>query len=325
MSEPDKLFTLVEELGVGTYGRVFSASPKNPKNFAGQDLVAMKIISFSEDIRTLKHEVDIMKDCKSNFIVKFFDSYESEAVHGNTLWIAMELCEPGSISDVMKITRQTLSEAQIRVISASVGLGLSYLHGRNVIHRDIKAGNILLTRNGTAKIADFGVSARMSTMNPFQHTTIGAPYWMAPEVIDSLADYDGKADIWSLGISVIEMAEGKPPHHEFPPMRVIFFIPSKAAPTLHAPAKYSTDMNDFLAKCVAKNPTARASASEVCLHAFVAKSAKDLVASGGGSPILLELANKCFPLMDEFKKNRDGTDNSLQKSSSFNEGSFVKN
>lgn len=148
---------------------------------------------------------------------------------------------------------------------------------------------------------------------------------MAPEVIDSQQDYNGKADIWSLGISLIEMAEGKPPYHELPPMRVIFFIPSKASPTLHNAQKYSTEMVDFLSRCVVKNPTQRSSAQEISNHAFVFKAAKEVTASQGSSPILLDLANKCFPVMEEFRKCREtGDGGSLQKSNSYSEGSFVK-
>ena len=291
MADPETLYELNGELGVGTYGRVFSGRSK-----ATGETVAIKIIAFGEDIQPLKREVDIMKECKNEFVVRYLGSYEKES----TLWIAMELCEPGSIADVMRMTKTTLTESQIRVVCASVLLALVYFHGRKYIHRDIKAGNILLTRTGIAKIADFGVSAQLTTIHSMRDTAIGAPFWMAPEVIKE-EQYNGKADIWSLGISVIEMAEGKPPHHEIHPMRAIFMIPSRDPPTLQTPNKWSADMIDFLSKCLVKDPTKRMSADELLVHPFVKIEVEKLKVNGGKSPILMDLVNTCLPLMEDFR------------------------
>jgi len=289
MADPET-FELKEELGVGTYGRVFCAKTK------GGDAVAVKIIAIEENLQNLKREVDIMKECKNEFVVRYMGSYEKESA----LWIVMELCEPGSIADVMRMLKTTLTESQIRVICASVLLGLVYLHGRKFIHRDIKAGNILLSKGGVAKIADFGVSAQLTTIHSMRDTAIGAPFWMAPEVIKE-EQYNGKADIWSLGISVIEMAEGKPPHHEIHPMRAIFMIPAKDAPTFQTPNKWSADMVDFLGKCLVKDPNRRPSAEELLRHPFVKAEAEQLKANGGKSPVLMELVTACLPLMDDYR------------------------
>jgi len=291
MTDPEDLFELNGELGVGTYGRVFSGKSK-----ATQDPVAIKIIAFGEDMQALKREVDIMKECKNEFVVQYLGSYEK----ASSLWIVMELCEPGSISDVMRMTKQTLSESQIKLVCASVLHSLVYLHGRKYIHRDVKAGNILLTREGIVKLADFGVSAQLTTIHSMRDTAIGAPFWMAPEVIQE-EQYNYKADIWSLGISVIEMAEGKPPHHEIHPMRAIFMIPSHAPPTLKNPAIWSADMIDFLSKCLVKDPKSRSSADELLKHPFVKIEQAILKAAGGKSPLMVDLVNACLPLLDDYR------------------------
>ena len=291
MTDPETLFELNGELGVGTYGRVYSGKLKS----TGEP-VAIKIIQSNEEMRSLKKEVDIMRQCSNEFVVRYMGSYEKQS----TLWIVMELCEPGSLADVMRMTKQTLTENQIRVVCASVLLSLVYLHSHKYIHRDIKAGNILLTKTGVAKIADFGVSAKLSTLNSMRDTAIGAPFWMAPEVIKE-EQYNGKADVWSLGISVIEMAEGKPPHSELHPMRAIFVIPNKEPPTLKNASKWSSEMNDFVTKCLVKDPNERLSAEELLLHPFVSAIKDELTVQGGRSPILLELVDTCLPLLDDYR------------------------
>jgi len=204
-------------LGEGTYGQVWRG-----KNKKTGELVAIKIVPGEGDISALLCEADIQKDCEHNNIVRYLGSYEKD----KQLWIVMELCEPGSVNDLMIMTKCTLSEEQIRNIVAAVTISLGYLHDKKIIHRDIKSGNILLTMAGGVKIADFGVSAQLSSISSKRDTMIGAPFWMAPEVIKE-EKYDSKADIWSLGISTIEMAEGRPPNSDIHPMRAIFMIPEK--------------------------------------------------------------------------------------------------
>jgi len=136
--------------------------------------VAIKVIPVQEDMVSLRKEVDILKDCKNDFVVQYLGSFTKDA----TLWIVMELCEPGSVADAMRMLKTTLDEGQIRMICASVLISLTYLHSRKLIHRDVKAGNILLTRHGQAKMADFGVSAQLNTLQSKRDTAIGAPLWM---------------------------------------------------------------------------------------------------------------------------------------------------
>jgi len=183
----------------------------------------------------------------------------------------MEYCGAGSVCDIMKICDKTLTEDQISVVCKDVLNGLSYLHSLRKIHRDIKAGNILLNSKGASKLADFGVSGQLSDTMAKRQTVIGTPFWMAPEVIQEVG-YDVKADIWSLGITCIEMAESKPPYSNVHPMRAIFMIPSRAPPRLTEPEKWSIEFNDFVGKCLTKNPDQRPSAHDLLVHPFIQKS-----------------------------------------------------
>ena len=162
-----------------------------------------------------------------------------------------------------------LPEDCIRAACASIVLGLEYLHGvANVCHRDIKCGNVLLTDDGHIKLADFGVSAELTNTMNKRKTVVGSPYWMAPEVIRE-SHYDGRADVWSLGITAIEMAEGAPPHANLHPLRAIFVIPTKPAPTLADPDNWSPEMLDFVRCCCQKDPNQRHDSALLSSHPFV--------------------------------------------------------
>ncbi|MEQ2206344.1 serine threonine kinase 10 [Xenoophorus captivus] len=160
-----------------------------------------------------------------------------------------------------------LTEPQIRVVCRQMLDALNYLHHIKIIHRDLKAGNVLLTADGDIKLADFGVSAKNIKTLQRRDSFIGTPYWMAPEVVmcETIKDapYDYKADIWSLGITLIELAQIEPPHHELNPMRVLLKVAKSEPPTLDKPHKWSKDFNDFLKKALDKNPEARPSAAQL--------------------------------------------------------------
>jgi serine/threonine protein kinase len=224
-------------------------------------------VGIDNDLEDIIKEIDFMKGCNSQYIVKSYGSYFKD----NELWIVMEYCGAGSVCDIMKICDKTLTEDQIAVVSKDVLHGLHYLHDLRKIHRDIKAGNILLNTNGASKLADFGVSGQLSDTMAKRQTVIGTPFWMAPEVIQEVG-YDVKADIWSLGITCIEMAESKPPYSNIHPMRAIFMIPSRPPPKLTEADKWSADFNDFVFKCLTKNPDQRPGAKELLEHPFIAKA-----------------------------------------------------
>ncbi|KAJ3170914.1 Serine/threonine-protein kinase 4 [Irineochytrium annulatum] len=196
-----------------------------------------------------------MTGCESYYVVAFYGSYLKD----NYLWIVMEYCAAGSVSDIMNLCHKTLDEGQIAVVCKYVLHGLAYLHSKRKIHRDIKAGNILINDGGEAKLADFGVAGQLTDNMSKRNTVIGTPFWMAPEVIQEVG-YGVSADIWSLGITCIEMADGRPPYHNIHPMRAIFMIPTKPPPKLEDETKFSAPFRNFIARCLTKDPKERPTA-----------------------------------------------------------------
>lgn len=259
---PHDQFEHIEVLGEGTYGKVFRS-----RNKTDGQIVAIKIIPLENVTDQLDKEMRMLSECNSEFITRYYGSYVWE----DELWIVMENCACGSVADIINILDSTLNEDQIACICKQVCRGLDFMHNLNKIHRDIKAGNILLTENGEVRIADFGVAREATNTVSKAMTVIGTPYWMAPEVICGKV-YDGKADIWSLGITAIEIAERVPPLICYPPMRAIFMIPSRPSPTLSEPEKWSDEFNDFISKCLKKNQPDRPTAKELLKHPFLRKA-----------------------------------------------------
>lgn len=205
-----------------------------------------------------------MMKCKSEHVVEFKKCY----LFKNVLWIVMELCKVGSVSDLIKLSNTNLNEEQIASVVIDVLKGLSFLHSNKRIHRDIKAGNILMNDEGRTKLADFGVSGQLSKSTTKRHTVIGTPFWMAPEVILETG-HNYKADIWSLGITIIEMAEGRPPHFDIHPLRAIFIIPTRPPPSFTDKSLWSRELNDFLSLCLTKDPKERPSAMSLLEHPWI--------------------------------------------------------
>eukprot|EP01094_Clydonella_sp_ATCC50884_P024270 TRINITY_DN603_c0_g1_i1.p2 TRINITY_DN603_c0_g1~~TRINITY_DN603_c0_g1_i1.p2 ORF type:complete len:450 (-),score=177.57 TRINITY_DN603_c0_g1_i1:190-1539(-) len=259
---PEKLFQLDELLGEGSYGAVWKAT----KIETGEE-VAVKKIVLEDDLDDIHKEMDMMKNCDSQFIVKYHGCFAKGLTE---IWIVMEYCAAGSIADIMCILERGLTEEEIAPVLRNTLLGLHYIHNPPVrqIHRDIKAGNILINNKGEAKLADFGVVGQLTDGQSKRNTMIGTPYWMAPEVVQEKG-YDTKADIWSTGITAIEMADLRPPYSEMHPMRAIFHIPSKPPPTLETPSEWSPEFNDFIASCLVKDPEQRPTAAELLEHPFI--------------------------------------------------------
>ena len=260
--DPEDLFELLEQLGEGSYGQVWKALHKQSGN-----TVAVKILPISSDIESLRKEIYILKQCKSPYIIQYYGSYLKD----NDLWLILEYCHPGSVSDLQKATKRNLYEMEIASICQSVLKGLEYLHDTKKIHRDIKAGNILLDLKGNAKLADFGVSATLINTYSKKKTLTGTPYWMSPEVLSN-SEYNKKTDIWSLGITAIEMAEGAPPYAHINYMRAMFVIQKKPAQSLTQPEKWSPEFNNFIKKCLTKDPRLRPTAKELLLDPFIQTS-----------------------------------------------------
>ncbi|XP_041371147.1 STE20-like serine/threonine-protein kinase isoform X2 [Gigantopelta aegis] len=264
--DPMQLWDIVGELGDGAFGKVYKAENKEKKTFAALKKVE---INSDEDIEDFSVEINILAECRHRNVVGLHEAF----IFDGYLWMFIEFCEAGAIDSIMVDLEKPLTEDQIRYVAHEMCEGLDFIHKNKIIHRDLKAGNVLLTLDGDVKLADFGVSAKNSKTHQRRDTFIGTPYWMAPEVIlcETLKDtpYDYKADIWSLGITLIEFAEIEPPNHDSHPMRVLIKIQKSDPPTLRDTHRWSRNFHDFISKCLVKDASQRPDAIELLEHPFI--------------------------------------------------------
>ncbi|XP_040905779.1 STE20-like serine/threonine-protein kinase isoform X2 [Toxotes jaculatrix] len=263
---PEEIWEIIGELGDGAFGKVYKAQNKQNGTLAAAKVIDTKTEDELEDYMV---EIDILASCNHHYIVKLLDAFYFEG----KLWILIEFCAGGAVDAIMLELERPLTEPQIRVVCKQTLEALSYLHENKIIHRDLKAGNVLLSLDGDVKLADFGVSAKNTKTLQRRDSFIGTPYWMAPEVVmcETSKDrpYDYKADIWSLGVTLIELAQIEPPNHEMNPMRVLLKIAKSEPPTLMHPSRWSPEFNDFLRKALDKNVDNRWSAVQLLQHPFV--------------------------------------------------------
>ncbi|XP_034427563.1 TRAF2 and NCK interacting kinase b isoform X3 [Hippoglossus hippoglossus] len=272
LRDPAGIFELVELVGNGTYGQVYKG-----RHVKTGQLAAIKVMDVTGDEEEeIKAEINMLKKYSHHRnIATYYGAFVKKNPPGmdDQLWLVMEFCGAGSVTDLIKNTKgSTLKEEWIAYICREILRGLTHLHQHKVIHRDIKGQNVLLTENAEVKLVDFGVSAQLDRTVGRRNTFIGTPYWMAPEVIacdeNPDATYDFKSDLWSLGITAVEMAEGAPPLCDMHPMRALFLIPRNPAPRLKS-KKWSKKFQSFIESCLVKSHSQRPSTEQLLKHPFI--------------------------------------------------------
>jgi len=263
--DPRDRYDIQIKIGQGAYGVVYRAW-----DIYIERKVAIKIINLEDigdDIDDINQEIAIMSEISCKNLIKYYASY----VVGSFVWIVMEFLEAGSASEIVK-ELGPFDEGSAAFILKELLTALEYLHQERKIHRDVKAGNLLVSGDGNIKLADFGVTGQLTETMDKRKTRVGTPFWMAPEVITE-SSYDGCADIWSTGITAIELVTGAPPYaNKVHPMQVIFLIPKNPPPVLEG--AFSDDFKDFVAKCLQKEASKRPTAQQLLDHPFIKNASK---------------------------------------------------
>lgn len=272
MSKSTMKYFLKDKIGEGAYGKVYrSVDTSTKKEYA------IKISKLTDDNREhLMDELDLLKKLRSPHIVMVYEGFTVIS----KLWLVMEHCIGGSVLDVMKMCKlEALNEPLLKGVIASLLVALDFLHSHRVIHRDIKASNLVLTVGGRIKVIDFGVSTELKEGEECKNTVIGSPYWMAPEVIEG-SDYNEKADVWSLGMTIIELCEPKHPMFSIHPVSVLFKIVTADPPRLRKRfhPDFSPGVDDFFSKCMQKDPADRMSSRALLTHEWLQETVNAIVA-----------------------------------------------
>lgn len=299
----EEVFTEDRQIGEGGFGKVVTLIYKPSGNVFAGKMISTKALDRSSR-EALKHEIDLMRQIVTPYTVHYYGSVN----YGGALTILMEYCDCGSLRDIMDSKRKTLTEPQISVVLHDALIGLLMLHEKyHIVHRDIKAGNILLNSRGEIRIADFGVSRQFDVERTMQTCSIvGTPYWMAPEVING-SKYSYPADVWSVGATAIELAEGAPPYCEFPTMKALVEIATKGFPGFRSGNKLSKEFQDFVKQCMRFEPSERATIQQLLQHPFILRTEKydrDVI-------------------FESFARHEEGNDITMDRSETTGYNSFV--
>eukprot|EP01105_Mastigella_eilhardi_P026448 TRINITY_DN767_c0_g1_i1.p1 TRINITY_DN767_c0_g1~~TRINITY_DN767_c0_g1_i1.p1 ORF type:complete len:532 (+),score=148.28 TRINITY_DN767_c0_g1_i1:123-1598(+) len=262
---PSDMYKDMNLIGEGAAGKVYVATHSK----TGKQVAVKKMEINSENEKLLATEISIMKTSQHQNIVEYVASY---LLGPKEIWVVMEYMGGGCLTDVLEAFDVVqLQESQIAFIFRETLQALAYIHSLHRVHRDIKSDNVLLGSDGTVKLADFGYAAQLTQKRKNRSTVVGTPYWMAPELIRGY-EYGTKVDIWSLGIMIMEMAEGQPPYLELPPLRALFLITTKGIPPLKQPDRFSQDFHAVFHKCLETNVELRPEAPSLLQSAFVKKA-----------------------------------------------------
>lgn len=290
MSNVSQIYKRTEVIGRGKFGIVYKGIHR-----ATRHTYAIKVLNLdtSEDeVRDVQQEIQFLSNLKQiPNITHYYGSY----LNGTKLWIIMDYCAGGSLRTLLRPGR--IEEIYLGVIVREVLIALQYIHKQNVIHRDIKAANVLITNEGKVQLCDFGVAAQLSSTSLRRNTMAGTPYWMAPEVIMEGTSYDVKADIWSLGITIFEIATGNPPYCDKEAIRAMQLITKSKPPRLDG-KQYSSSLKEIIALCLDENPEERMSAEDLLKTKFIK------LHKGSSTSILKELISR-YLLWREKKSSRE--------------------
>ena len=265
-------YELVNLIGEGSYGQVYKATDKQSEKSVACKII--DIVNSNEDLKTIQKEIAFLNKLDHPNITKFHKSF----IYKETVWIIMEYLNRGSGREILDRidndpTRKSkgFPEKLVAIVCREMLNGLAHIHDKQMIHRDLKAANVLFTSKGDVKLADFGVSGQLDNLAKSRMTFVGTPYWMAPETIKGIGTTTA-ADIWSLGITAIEFAKGVPPLDHMHPMRAIFIIMGQQAPTLTG--NFSKNFKKFISDCLQKDPKSRPTAKQLLTHPFIKNAGK---------------------------------------------------
>lgn len=253
---PKKKYHKGRKIGEGAGGVVYEGRDNKGKKWA------IKIADISE-LDNIKTEIAIQKMSEHENIVFYKETF----CFGNEIWMIIELMSGGALVDLVD-TGVSWREPEIAYVCREMVKGLAFMHRQHRLHRDIKSDNVLVSLKGEVKLADFGFAVGLTAENSKRKSIVGTPYWMAPELIRGLS-YDAKVDVWSTGITAIEMAEGQPPYINEQPLRALLLITVNPPPTLKETNRWSNEYNHFLKACLTSDPSKRAAMEQLLLHPFM--------------------------------------------------------